>query len=124
MTMICWGILTATLLMVSLPCIQSKNHTSLYRCPDEVSALCPPTPGEQPEYFAHPNNCAMFCECGLRGVAWELVCQSSLLWDDTIKSGLWITAYSLNVRDSVKAPQAPFSPLPPDKQVVVDRSLK
>ncbi|XP_042206510.1 uncharacterized protein LOC121855571 [Homarus americanus] len=77
-------VLTAVLLAVYSPCVESFTP-----CPDEVASLCPLTPGQNPLFFAHPNHCSMFCECDHGGVAWQLQCGNSLLWDDTIKTCNW-----------------------------------
>ncbi|XP_069184030.1 uncharacterized protein [Procambarus clarkii] len=77
-----------TVALLAVCCLGAEAQDSV-PCPDEVSALCPPTPGEYPEYFAFPDDCSKFCQCGDGGLAWELPCLLGLLWDDTLKTCNW-----------------------------------
>ncbi|KAK7070245.1 hypothetical protein SK128_000873 [Halocaridina rubra] len=61
----------------------------LVSCPSEVSNGCPYPQGQIPVYFAHPNDCSKFCECGMEGIAWEVQCMPGLLWNDGVQTCDW-----------------------------------
>ncbi|KAK7070244.1 hypothetical protein SK128_000872 [Halocaridina rubra] len=86
--------LVLTLLAITNQCWGEVNAgvvkpSNLIACPDEVSRGCPYPQGQFPAYFAHPEDCSKFCECGVEGIAWEVQCGSGLLWNDAVKACDW-----------------------------------
>ncbi|XP_045121960.1 peritrophin-1-like [Portunus trituberculatus] len=57
-------------------------------CPSEVNVRCPSL-GNDAVHLPHPHDCSKYCVCVAKGLAYELSCPPTLLWDDTVLTCNW-----------------------------------